>query len=96
MATPSGIARCHFLAEGVAFVFDSREEALAIADFNRIRDITLTAPIVSGAKGERLEKVMNAWKGSVYPEMKISDIQRLNKYRDQFKQYEKMDLRIVG
>ena len=95
MSTPSGIARCHFLAEGVEFLFGSREESLAMSAYHRNRDITLMSPMMAGAEGEGKDKLFSAWKGTVFPEVKISDIQKLKKYRDQFKQYEALDLRII-
>jgi hypothetical protein len=95
MSTPTGIARSHFLAKGVKLAFGSVEESLAISAFNREREMIMTLPIMANAKGEKFNKVLNIWKGNIYPEMKISDIQRLEEFRQKYKKVQDKELTIL-
>ena len=56
----------------------------------------MTLPIMANAEGERFNKVFEVWKGNIFPEAKISDIQRLKKYQKQYKRYTNMDIKVVG
>ena len=94
MSTPSGIARAHFLAIGVKFVYGSDDEYIAMQDFSRERELNLMTPIMASATPDTFSNIVSKFKGTVFPEFKIDEIQKLNKFKEQYELYKDLDLTI--
>ncbi len=72
------------------------EEALAIEEFDRVRQVQFVSPMMSSAQEGNIDKVFKSWQNAVFPESRLDNIKYLKKSSDAFKKYSEMDLRIVG